>query len=242
MPQNDEVIATNISNEDIANETHGEPAKSDDVDWKAKAESTATELKKLQVALTRQGHELGELRQLKPLVDKYVLSQQPKQEAADYFTDPVKAVAQGIEQHPEILRLKTEQEALRQQRMLFQLKEAHPDYQAVTQEPAFQEWVQASKIRQRQFHDADRGYDFDSADELLSIWKERQSIAATAKVEQEQKQKNEADLKSAKVHTGNGVSGKKIYSRLDIMNLKTRDPEAYQALNVPKLYAEGRIR
>jgi hypothetical protein len=200
------------------------------------------EVKKLQTSLTRQGYELGELRQLKPMVDKLLVDQLPKKEPVDFFTDPGKAVAHEIESHPSIQKLQQEAEGLRQQRMLLQLKDAHPDYREVSKEPEFIEWVESSKVRTRLFREADQTYDFDSANELLSTWKERKGIAQTAKAEQELKQKTDEDLKAAKVHTGSGVAGKKTYSRLDLMKLRTRDPEAYRALDVPRLYAEKRVR
>ena len=80
------------------------------------------------------------------------------------------------------------------------------------------------------------------ANELLTTWKERKEIAKTAEVKKEQEQRTDEDLKAAKVHTGTGVSGKKMYNKLDLARLKLRDPEAYQALNVSQLYAQGRVK
>lgn len=238
MPD-DEVQVIQGTNEDVANEIQDE---STDVDWKAIAEKTQGEVKKLQTSLTRQGYELGELRQVNSKFDAFMLSHQPKAEPVDFFTDPAKAVAQGIEAHPEILKLKQEGEALRQQRMVLQLKEAHPDAQEIAKDVEFIDWVQSSKNRTRLFQEGNNGFNFDSANELLADWKERKNIAHTSKTEQELKQKNEGDLKAAKVHTGTGVSGRKVYSRLDLMKLKNNDPDAYLALNVQKLYAEGRVK
>lgn len=211
-------------------------------DYKAELEKQKAENLKIQQALTRNSSELGELRKLKPLVDKILLDQLPKKEPADFFTDPANAVAQAIESHPSIQQSKQEAEGFRQKSMLLQLREAHPDYQEVAKEAGFNEWVQSSKIRTELFQRADQNYDFDSANELLSTWKERKGIATTAKAEQELKAKTEEDLKAAKVHTGSGVSGKKIYQKADLMKLKMRDPAAYQALNVEKLYLEKRVR
>lgn len=232
----DEVQVIQGTNEEVTNE----PEKAPEVDHKAEAEKMKSEVKKLQNALTRQSYELGELRQLKPLVDK-LLADKPK-EPVDFFTDPAKAVAQEIESSPSIQKFQQATEGLRKKQMLLQLKESHPDYQEVANGSEFREWIEASKVRTRLFQEADSQYDFDSANELLTTWKERKVIANTAKVEEEIKQKTDEDLKAAKVHTGSGVSGKKIYSRLDLMKLKTQDPDAYQTMNVQKLYAEGRVR
>lgn len=232
----DEVQVIQGTNEEQSEVAAPEP------DYKAELAKQKAENLKIQQALTRNSSELGELRKLKPLVDKILLDQVKPKEPVDFFTDPSKAVSQEIESHPSIQKLHQEAEGLRQQKMLLQLKESHPDYQEVAKDAEFIEWIEASKVRTRLFQEADSQYDFDAANELLSTWKERKVLATTAKTEQELKAKNEEDLKAAKVHTGSGVSGKKIYSKLDLMNLKTRDPEAYMQLNVQKLYAEGRVR
>lgn len=212
------------------------------IDYKAELEKQTAKNLKLEQAITRNSSELGELRKLKPLVDKILLDKLPKKEPADFFTDPTNAVDQQIESHPSIQKFNEEAEGFRQKSMLMQLKESHPDYREVAAEPGFNEWVQSSKIRTELFQRADQNYDFDSANELLSTWKERKGIATTAKAEQELKAKTEEDLKAAKVHTGSGVSGKKIYQKADLMKLRLRDPAAYQALNVAQLYAEKRVR
>ena len=50
------------------------------------------------------------------------------------------------------------------------------------------------------------------------------------------------DLSKAKVHSGSGTTGKKTYSRLELIRLKQSDPEAYRQMNVAELYASGRVR
>ena len=196
----------------------------------------------LERALTRQGHELGEQRKL---IDKVLLNQveKPKEEKPDFFADPDKAVDAKIASSPAIQAIAENARIMKQQAMAATLRAKHPDYQDVVKDEAFQKWVGDSKVRSNLFLQADRDYDFDCADELLSTWKERQAIAKTAKATEEAKQKNEENLKTAKVDTGNaGVAGKKSYSRIELMRLKTADPEKYNSLNVSQLYAEGRVK
>jgi len=204
-------------------------------------EKANAEKLKLERALTRQGHELGEQRKL---IDRVLLTQVgPKEEKADFFADPDKAIDQKILSNPAIQALAQNAETLKKQTMVATLRAKHPDYQEVAKSDEFLKWIGESPKAQHLYAQADGGYDFEAADFLLTTWKERQTIAKTAKAEQQTQQKNDEALKTAKVDTGNaGVSGKKIYSRMDLMRLKTSDPEKYNSLNVSELYAQGRVK
>lgn len=225
-----------VQTEEITEEVAPDPKALQEQLSKAQAEKLT-----LERALTRQGHELGEQRKL---IDRVLLTQVgPKEEKADFFADPDKAIDQKILANPAIQALAHNAENLQKQTMVAALRAKHPDYMDVAKANDFQTWVGESKVRTDLFLRADKGYDFDCADELLSNWKERQTIAKTARAEQQSKQSNDEALKTAKVDTGNaGVTGKKNYSRVDLMRLKTSDPEKYNALNVSKLYAEGRVK
>lgn len=213
-----------------------------EVDWKAKAEELDGTVKTLQRSMTKQGYELGELRQLKPLVDKMLVSQAEKKEPVDFFANPEASVRQSIEDNPKLQQVTKELAELRKQTMIVETQKAHPDYKEIIANQDFQDWVSASKIRVSLMLQADQGYDFDAGNELLSTWKERQVIANTAKASAKHEQDTAQALKAAKVDTGNGVSGKKTYNRLDLMKLKQSDPDRYSALNVAQLYAEGRVK
>ena len=109
----------------------------------------------------RQGSEVGELRKI---VDEYIRTQatakqqlqaQPTEEV-DYFADPKKAVENAIENHPKVKQ--AEQMAIEMQRAkaLNALQAAHPDFQNVVRDPAFQSWVAGSKVRSELFIRADQ--------------------------------------------------------------------------------------
>lgn len=208
-------------------------------DWKAEFEKLQTEYKKTQQALTRQGYELGELRKLKPLVDKVLLE---KKEPVDFFADPQKAVSQEIASHPKVQELGELAANLQRREVMARLKEAHPDYQEIAKDPDFESWVSASNVRMKLLQQADQGYDFDAANELLTLYKERKLVENTAKAKAEQEQKQKESLSKAKVDSGSGASGKKTYSRLELMKIKQTNPDLYQSLNVAQLYQEGRVR
>ena len=197
----------------------------------------------------RQSSEVGELRKV---VDNYIQTQlTPEQQAPqeveeiDFFTDPDKAVDRAIQNHPKIREAEAVTNQYRQSNAMAQLKGKHPDMEAILQDTKFAEWIQASKVRTRLFVDADQKYDHEAADELFSLWKERQNVVQqTAKVEQ---QARKQAVKAASTGNARGSSEsapKKVYRRADIINLMKTDPNRYAALQpeIMLAYQEGRVR
>ena len=200
------------------------------------------EKKTLEQSLSRQGYELGELRKV---TDKILLSQiTPKNsEPIDFFIEPEKAVDSRIANNPKMQEIEHLANTLKQQAMTATLKSEHPDFKEIINEQAFQDWISASKIRSKLFMEADNNYDVDAASELLSNWKERQQLHKTGEAEANVKNEQDKALKSAKVDTGTSASNnKKTYSRLDLMRLRTSDPDKYKALDVAELYKQGRVK
>lgn len=203
--------------------------------------------------LGKQATEVGELRKV---VDDFIRAQTVTQQQntapvteeedddLDFFENPKAAVAKLLENHPSVKQSQEMTKKLAQQEALSQLKSNHPDFKDIVQDSGFQEWVQKSKIRTQLLQRAD-GYDFDSADELFTTWKERQSLVNDT-VKNETKARKQA-VKSGS--TGN-VSGsgerpsRKIYRRADIVELMTKDPQRYQALasEIRQAYADGRVK
>ena len=199
--------------------------------------------------LGRQSSEVGELRKV---VDNYIQTQlTPEQQAPqeveeiDFFTDPDKAVDRAIQNHPKIREAEAVTNQYRQSNAMAQLKSKHPDMESILQDTKFAEWIQASKIRTRLFVEADQKFDHEAADELFSLWKERQNVVQqTAQVEQ---QARKQAVKSASTGNARGSSEsapKKVYRRADIINLMKTDPNRYAALQpeIMLAYQEGRVR
>jgi hypothetical protein len=198
----------------------------------------AAENIKLQQALTRQGYELGELRKL---ADNFLKVEPVKADPVDFFAEPERAVDQRISSNPTVQGLENVTNQLKAQAILNALQSTHPDFKEIVADGDFQNWIGSSKVRQQLFIAADKGYDFDAANELLSNWKERKGIQG--KVESEAKAIGDSALKAAKVDTGtSSVSSQKTFSRIDLARLKISDPEKYKTLNVAKLYAQGRVK
>lgn len=204
--------------------------------------------------LGKQSSEVGELRKV---VDSYIQEQLSQQQApqtqqqydaeddVDFFVDPEKAVSRAIENHPKIKEAQEYTNQYKKQTALATLQGKHPDMQEILTDSKFAEWIKASKVRTKLFVQADQQYDYEAADELFSLWKERQStVKQTAAVES---QARKQQLKSANTGSARGTSEgarKKIYRRADIIKLMKTDPERYQALSdeIFKAYQEGRVR
>jgi hypothetical protein len=126
-----------------------------------------------------------------------------------------------------------------------QLQSNHPDMENILKDERFVEWVKSSKIRTQLFVQADQQYDYDAANELFSLWKERASVAQqTVAVE---KQARKQQVKSASTGNARGTGQtqrKKQYRRADIIKLMKTDPDRYAALSeeIFQAYAEGRVK
>lgn len=198
----------------------------------------------------RQGSEVGELRRL---VDDYIRAQATSKqqlnaepvEEEEFFADPRKAVEKAVEAHPAIQQAKQLNVEMARNRALAALQATHPDYQQVVSDIGFQNWVSASRVRQELLVRADRQFDFDAANELLTLYKERSGSASKA-VEAE-KQARTSAVKAATTTVSSGsdeVPSKKIYRRSEIMELMQRNPDKYDLMQdeILAAYREKRVR
>lgn len=199
--------------------------------------------------LGRQSSEVGELRKV---VDNYIQAQlttEPQQqeqvEEVDFFTDPEKAVAQAIQNHPKIKEAESVSQQYRMQTALSALKTNHPDMESILQDTKFAEWIQGSKVRTKLFVAADKEYDYEAADELFNLWKERQQMIGQAASAEKQSRKQAVRTASTGNASGSSESSpKKIYRRADIIKLMKEDPHRYAALQdeIMRAYAEKRVK
>ena len=202
--------------------------------------------------LGKQSSEVGELRKV---VDDFIKTQTVAQQQQapvqddslddlDFFEDPAKAVNKLLENHPSVKQSKEMAIRLAQQEALSKLKSEHPDYTNIIQDQKFLEWVGASKIRTELLRKAD-SYDYESANELFSLWKERQNIVKdTVATETQARKQSVKNGSTGNTRGSSEQSKRKIYRRADIVELMTKDPERYQALasEIRQAYAEGRVK
>ena len=200
--------------------------------------------------LGRQSSEVGELRKV---VDDYIQTQltedtqkAPQEvEEVDWFTDPDKAVDRAIQNHPKIKEAEALTQQYRASTAMAELQRKHPDMQQILQDANFAEWIKASNVRTKLFVAADQQYDHEAADELFSLWKERQNIVQqTAQVEQQARKQSVKAASTGNASGSTESAPKKIYRRADIINLMKSDPDRYAALQpeIMKAYAEKRVR
>jgi hypothetical protein len=197
----------------------------------------------------RQAQEVGEVRKLADELLKQQLSQKqtkPAQEESDidFFENPQKAIQNALENHPDIKAAKQASQQMRQMQLQSQLSTKHPDFSSIVQDGDFIEWVKASPVRLRMFEDADTNYNFETADELLSTYKQLKGVRSK-EVEDAGKQSRTKALKAAGVDVGgSGESPRKIYRRADLIRLRMTDPDRYEQLGdeIMRAYNEGRVK
>ena len=197
----------------------------------------------------KQAQEVGEVRKLADELIKQNLGsrqQQTRQEEpeVDFFENPQKAIQRTVDNHPDIQAARMATLEMKKAQIQQRLAQEHPDFGEIARDQDFANWVKSSPVRIKIFEQADSGYDFDSANELLSTYKQLRSV----------KQKQTSDdgevtrkqnLKAVGVDVGgSGESSKKVYRRADLIRLKMQDPNRYDALSdeIMAAYQEGRVR
>ena len=196
----------------------------------------------------KQAQEVGEVRRLADDLIKQNLQTNHKpiveEPEVDFFEDPQKAIRRTVDQHPDVLAAKQATQDFKRMNIQQKLAATHPDFQQVVQDAGFTDWVKASPVRLGLYAKADGEYDFDSANELLSTYKQLKQVQ-TKQVAAVDNTVRQQSLKAASVDVGGtGESSKKIYRRADLIQLRMRDPDRYEALQpeIMAAYAEGRIK
>jgi len=257
LEERTEVIEDPETQETLEEETtleQQETTEEQEVPQKYQGKSTAEIIRMHQEAeklLGKQSSEVGELRKV---VDDYIQTQlseqapqqsEPEQEEIDFFSDPDRAVARAIDNHPKIKEAEQISNRYRQSTAMAELQRRHPDMQGILKDSKFVDWIKGSKIRQQLFVQADQQYDYEAADELFTTWKERQQIVGqTAATEKNERKKAVKAASTGNVRGSGEQSAKKVYRRSDIIKLMKEDPERYMSLSneIMAAYAEGRVR
>jgi hypothetical protein len=232
-------------------ELETEEAKTSELPEKYRAKSLEEVVRMHQEAerlIGKQAQEVGEVRKLADELLKQNLGSKQQQTQdepeVDFFENPQKAVQATIDRHPDVLAAR--QAGLDFKRMQIQQKLAkdHPDYSQVVNDAGFQEWVKSSPVRVGLYAKADGEFDYDSANELLSTYKELRGVKAQQASTADSASRTKS-MKAAQVDVGgSGESSKRVYRRADLIRLKMTDPARYEALNdeILTAYSEGRVR
>jgi len=203
----------------------------------------------------RQANEVHEVRSLadqllKQQLDSNAKVKPPIEESLedDFFADPASAVNRQVEKHPAVLEARQAALEMKKMKTAQQLSTKHPDFATIASDAGFQDWVKSSAIRVNLFAKADAEYDFESADELLSTYKELRQIKQqnqniqTAAVESKAQ---EQAMKAATVDVGGaGETSRKVYRRADLIKLRMTDPDRYMQMSdeIMQAYSEGRVK
>jgi hypothetical protein len=203
----------------------------------------------------RQANEVHEVRSLadqllKQQLESKARETKPIEESLeeDFFADPASAVNRQVEKHPAVLEARQAALEMKRMKTAQQLSTKHPDFATIAADTGFQDWVKSSAIRLNLFAKADAEFDFESADELLSTYKElkqiKQQNQSTQTAAVESKAQEQA-MRAATVDVGGaGESSRKVYRRVDLIKLKMTDPDRYMQLSdeIMAAYAEGRVK
>ena len=196
----------------------------------------------------KQAQEVGEVRKLADELLKQNLGskqQQVEEEPeVDFFENPQKAVQNTIDRHPDVLAARQAGQDFKRMQIQQKLVQDHPDYSQVVNDSEFQNWVKSSPVRLGLYAKADGDFDYDSANELLSTFKQLRGIKAKESEQAGNAQRTKS-MKAAQVDVGgSGESSKRVYRRSDLIRLKMTDPSRYETLSdeIMQAYAEGRVR
>jgi hypothetical protein len=197
----------------------------------------------------KQAQEVGEVRKLADELLKQNLNSkqqriQEEEPEVDFFENPQKAVQATIDKHPDVLAARQASQEFKRMQIQQKLAQDHPDFSEVVNDSEFQSWVKSSPVRMGLYAKADGEFDYDSANELLSTFKQLRGIKAkeTEKASDATRAKS---MKAAQVDVGgSGESSKRVYRRADLIRLKMTDPARYETLSdeIMQAYSEGRVR
>lgn len=255
-PDEEESQVSNVAAEEVLEEPVEDTPQEPSIPEKYRGKSVKDLIQMNQELEKFSGKQSTEVGELRKVVDSYIQTELDEKKApqtqqednnsdVDFFVDPQSAVNRAIDNHPKIKEAETYNQQYKQQATLAQLRSDHPEMDQVLEDPKFAEWIKGSKVRTKLFVQADQQYDYDSASELFSLWKERTSIVQeTAKAERATR-KNA--VKSASTGNARGSaegSRKKVYRRADIIKLMKTDPDRYASLSdeILRAYAEGRVK
>jgi len=197
----------------------------------------------------KQAQEVGEVRKLADELIKQNLAGKPQpikeeEPEVDFFENPQAAVRKTVDNHPDVLAARQAGQEFKKMQIQQKLASEHPDFGQTVQDPDFANWVKSSPVRIGLYAKADGEFDYDSANELLSTYKQLKGVKAKQTNEAGETQRK-SNLKAATVDVGgSGESGKRVYRRADLIRLKMTDPDRYEQLSgeIMQAYQDGRVK
>jgi len=211
------------------------------------AEDIAQSYINLESESGRQRNEIGSLRGTVDQLLELKQKPEPVKQAVDVDTlldNPDTVINDAVSNNPKL-------QAIEQKLRKAELKEArtnfesnHPDWQKTVGSKEFQNWVNGSNVRKKMFEAADKRYNYEVAGELFSNYEEIAKVRVENNQQERETRRNNG-LKNASSNRGVQGGGKrKMYRRVDLVNLRISDPAKYEAMypEIYKAYAEGRVK
>jgi hypothetical protein len=239
-----------------ATEPQTASAESDDEDesipvklrGKTKAEIAAI-YQDLEREFGRRSNELGDLRKITDDILKAQLTppgtnaddSEDDVSADDLLANPAAAIDRLIANNPKLKAIEEAKVAEAKAARLNEFKTAHPDAKDIMATEAFQSWLAKVPSRLQRFSAADANLDWDTADELLTTYKE---VTAVAREEANQEREGALrDVKSAPASAKASGGKRKIFRKADLEKLRSTDPARYEKLQpvILQAYLEKRV-
>lgn len=157
------------------------------------------------------------------------------------WDDPVSAIERSVEKamRPYAEMVGKAQE----QAFINRLNQEHSGWQDSVQNEEFARFISEDPVRVRLYQQAQQ-LDYDAANSLLRQFEKESRQEEAAEAAASNALRNEAQLRAASTETGGIGVGDKIIRRQDIIDLKMRNPNRYDAMlpEIKRAYAEGRVR
>jgi hypothetical protein len=204
----------------------------------------------------RRGNELGDLRkvtddilkaQLTPKADAEPAKPASEVTSDDLLENPQAVIDAAVANSPHVKALEKEKADNAAANALARFTETHSDAEKVVADPRFQEWILANPVRAARWNKADNSFDFDTASEIISTFKEVNPVAEN-NGDAGAAERNAALESVATPAAGAGNPGttgtKKYLLRSELMKLKQTDPDRYERLQpqIIAAYAEKRVK
>lgn len=212
------------------------------------AEEIAQSYIELEKAYSRQGNDLGRMRETYDKFIENLQSDEATTNASDEATAPASiddlyddtegtiARVANREVGSRVEKLEQELAQARLQTKIDALGEKFGDWQSTVQSDEFLNWVQESPYRLRMAQQADK-FDMDAAEEILGLWNDRKGLTDLRQEAERDRRLSEASLESS---SAEAPRSEKKYSRSEIMENRIRanhgDPQAQDWL---RAHAEG---
>jgi hypothetical protein len=204
-------------------------------------------------ALGRKNNEVGELRKLTDQILQQNLQlndggtpAKETLEVDDLLENPQQAIANEISNNPAVKALEAQLVEAKRGEAQRNFETKHPTGMATMTSPEVLEWVAASPVRARLYREASENYDFELADELLTMYEGVQGVKVTEAQEQRSDKRDKA-LQAATTERGSsGQAPKKVYKRVDLAKMMHSNRDGYDdpvfQAELAKAYQDGRVR